>query len=168
MVKDQMLSHRLLLSMFLYDSNTGIFTRAVSQGKELIGSRAGTNNAGGYRQIAIDQKFYYEHRLAWFYVHGEWPNGEIDHINGVRDDNRLANLRVVTRTENLRNRGMSSHNTSGITGVSWNKERQQWVARINVNKRALHLGWYLSFNEAVKARQEAEERYGFTIRKGRT
>lgn len=84
---------------------------------------------------------------------------EIDHINHDTTDNRRSNLRIVNRSQNNTNKGLRKHNTSGCTGVSWHSKREQWYSRINVNKKTIFLGWFNDYDEAVKARKEAEEKY---------
>ena len=84
---------------------------------------------------------------------------EIDHINHDTTDNRRSNLRVVSHSQNNTNKGLRKHNTSGCTGVSWHSKREQWYSRISVNKKTIFLGWFNDYDEAVKARKEAEEKY---------
>lgn len=91
-------------------------------------------------QVRIDGKYYLLHRLAWMYVHGEFPNGDIDHINRVRNDNRLTNLRVVNRCVNQQNRSLQVNNTSGVAGVIYGKKSNSWIARIKANNKYYHLG----------------------------
>lgn len=97
------------------------------------------------------------HRMVWALHHGEWPSHQIDHINHVRSDNRIINLRVVTQSENGRNMTRSKRNKSGVTGVFWVEERQKWLARIK-NK---HVGIFTNKSDAIAARKAAEKKYGF-------
>nr|WP_175479900.1 HNH endonuclease signature motif containing protein [Paracoccus homiensis] len=106
------------------------------------------------------------HRVAWAVIHGRWPNGEIDHINGDRSDNRLANLREVTKRENHRNMAIRSDNTSGVTGVYWAREKGKWAAYIKADKMVA-LGRYDTFAEAVAARRAAEKVLGYHPNHGR-
>ncbi len=105
-----------------YDASTGIFTWKQNDGqrtKRLSGSRAGNCRDSGYRKIKIGGKLYAEHRLAWLYVTGKWPDGCIDHIDGVRDHNSWSNLRDVSRSVNSQNqRFAQKHNTTVTLGVS--------------------------------------------------
>lgn len=93
-----------LRATLLYDPDTGVFTRAITRGSLAAGTKAGSLNRVGYWQIGVCGRTYTAQRLAWFYVHGDWPDGDIDHINRDKLDNRIANLRVISRSENLRNR----------------------------------------------------------------
>ena len=86
-------------------------------------------------------------------------NEYIDHINGNKLDNRKQNLRICTNQENNFNKGLYSHNTSGVSGVSWDKSRNKWEASIKINRKKIHLGRFENFNEAVNKRKEAEEVY---------
>lgn len=134
-----------------YDAETGIFVwRVGRRGTARAGSRAGSLKSGGYRHLMLHGTRYEEHRLAWFYVHGVWPVGEVDHINRVKDDNRIANLREVTRSENQQNTTLQSNNTSGYRGVSWNRKDKRWTAQIVCNGVRKHLG---SFKDVVAAQE---------------
>jgi len=114
-----------------------------------------------------------EHRTVWSAMYGSIPEGrEIDHINGDRADNRLENLRLVTRQENMRNAKKSNANTSGCTGVTWNKRAGKWQAQTEVTqpcgkRRGKYLGVYPDWFDAVCARMSANNRYGFHVNHGR-
>ena len=99
------------------------------------------------------------HRLAWFYVYGAWPNGDLDHINGDKLDNRIANLREATRKQNMQNVRQHKHNTSGVKGVAWHSQRNKWRAYIFVDYRQIHLGLFDTKEAAAAARMNAEEIY---------
>lgn len=133
-----------------YDKDTGVFNRN--------GKVAGTVGKNGYRRISIGRKHrYYAHRLAWEFIYGEPPCGEVDHINGDRDDNRIDNLRVVTHQENAHNMGVTpKHNTSALIGVSYYKRDNTWSAYIKVNGRKKHLGYYPTPELAHAAYLEAK------------
>jgi hypothetical protein len=119
-----------------YDPGTGLFTRLVTRGGKIAGSIAGfVRRKDGYVQIADALA----HRLAWLYVHGEWPQHEIDHINGIRADNRWANLREASRTLNNQNRHRAHRNNAlGVMGVRL--DGKTFIARIRVNKKLIRLG----------------------------
>jgi hypothetical protein len=135
---------------------------------KLAGKEAFTSiTSRGYRQGRIFGQQYIGHRVAWAIYYGEWPDFEIDHINGVRSDNRLENLRAVTPAENRRNIRTPSHNTSGVMGVVWNKQYGKWQAQIGVAGKNINLGRYSNFAEAVAARKTAETTYNFHANHGR-
>lgn len=149
-----------LREVLSFDSETGIFVWAVRRGRSARGSRAG--NASGarrYVQIEVDGERFYAHRLAWFYIYGEWPPHEIDHINGVSWDNRICNLRLATPTQNQYNKRRHRNNTCGVKGVYWHSKRQRWCARARVNGRAVHFGYFTSLDEARRAYAENVEKY---------
>lgn len=148
-----MITQKRLKELLDYDPGTGIFTWRVGRGgKAKAVSFAGTVSNRGYLQIRIDAKRYYAHRLAWLYFHGEFPSNQLDHINRVRSDNRIANLRPATNSENQQNLSKRRDNTSGVIGVSWHKQRGKWVARIRVNGRYIYLGLYETVEAATAAR----------------
>lgn len=118
------------------------------------------DDGGGYKSGGIFCRLHRAHRVIWALHHDEWPTHEIDHINGVKDDNRIVNLRDVSHIENSRNTRRSSNNTSGHMGVGWNKARGKWEARIKVG-RQIYLGLFDVFEDAVAARKAAEIKYGF-------
>lgn len=126
------------------------------------GKRAGAP-ANGYLQIKVFDRNIPAHRVIWMLVYGEWPDC-IDHINGIPSDNRLANLRSVSRQLNQRNQKRHCTNTSGRTGVSWNRVALKWSAQIKMNDISYNLGLYDDFEQAVAARAAAETKHGFTGR----
>lgn len=135
-----------------YDQDTGFFTWNVSRGRCAKGDVAGCLNPQGYIQIMVDGLNYTAHRIAWLIVHGNWPNNEIDHLNGLRDDNRLANLRDVTATINQQNiRRARSDNHTGLLGASWNKENKKFVSSIRVSGKRITLGSFPTAEEAHAA-----------------
>lgn len=143
-----------------YDTETGIFTWiAARENRVSVGTSAGSLLGNGYRSIAVDRKRFMAHRLAWFYVHGEWPEGQIDHINGNRDDNRISNLRVVDNSVNQQNkRSARSDSKTGILGVHLHRPGK-WQAKINVNGTKKSLGIFSSPLEAHAAYLEAKRRF---------
>ena len=120
----------------------------------------------GYKVSKIFAKTYYAHRIIWTLWNGYWPIAQIDHINGMRDDNRLCNLRDVTQSVNARNAKKRCNNTSGICGVSWHKKNQKWVVQIQARGKNIHLGYFDNIEDAAAARKAAEVGHGFTARHG--
>lgn len=121
----------------------------------------------GYCQAVVLYRHYNAHRIIWFYHHGEWPNGEIDHINGIPTDNRLENLRVVSPADNARNKPLRTDNISGVAGVSWLKNNKAWRVRIQHNGRSIEIGSFGSLDEATAARKSAEIKYNYHPNHGR-
>ena len=154
------LTAEYLRSILDYNPDTGIFTWKVSTSTRVkAGDVAGRLDGHGYLQIMVLSRLYKAHRLAWLHTHGVWPKDQIDHINRIRTDNRIANLRDVSRKQNLQNRSKSSNNTSGHTGVSWNKQRSKWQAQITHNYKTINLGFFSILEDAVAARKAAEKLY---------
>lgn len=122
------------------------------------GKLAGGLNAQGYWTVNINYSHHRAHHIIWIVAYGRTAS-EIDHIDGDRSNNAIANLREVTRTENLRNRGRSVANNSGVIGVNF--QSGKWRARIYVDRRAIELGRFDTIDEAIIARRTAEADYGF-------
>ena len=162
-----MITQQRLKQLLDYDPTTGIFTWKVRRGGSAkAGSVAGCKKFDGYNYIKIDDKPCAAHRLAWLFIHGKFPNDQIDHINGVRDDNRIENLRDVDQFTNARNIAKRNDNTSGITGVCWHKVRNKWESRINIDGRKLHLGLFDCKATASYVAKHFRRKNGFTIRHG--
>lgn len=151
-----LITQERLKSLLMYNADTGDFLWRVSRGRVKAGSKAGSTNGTDYVQLRLDGYNYKAHRLAWLYVYGEWPPAEIDHINRVRCDNRISNLRSVTRAQNHQNRNKPKHNTSGYVGVSFHRRSGCWRADIKINGKQRALGLYDTKQEAVQARRAAE------------
>jgi len=141
-----------------YNSDSGEFTWIERRKGVVLGKQAGTNNHD-YITITYNYTPYLAHRLAWFFVYGVWPKDMIDHINRVKSDNRIENLREADNQINQRNAKVSSRNTSGRRGVYWHKSRFRWYASIRVDNIQLHLGSFGCFTAAMFARKIAEQFY---------
>lgn len=141
-----------LRQLFTYDRQTGrLYWKITSSNRAPAGSRAGTlHKPTGYRIVRVGKVFYREHRLVWLLKYGLLPR-EIDHINGVRDDNRVENLRSVDRSGNNQNRAVQTNNTSGVTGVSYDKDRRTWAAYIKIGGRQKYLGRFATLEAAAEA-----------------
>jgi len=115
------------------------------------GNVAGVDCGRRYLRIGISGRDYYAHRLAWLWITGEWPLGEIDHINLDKSDNRWSNLREATHSQNTMNRPRRIDNTSGCKGVVWDRSRNKWAARIKLPERNKHLGRFSDREDAARA-----------------
>lgn len=163
------LTQERLKQLLDYDPVTGDFTWKVERGGTNIGDIAGHTcykNTKQYTLIGIDRSLYRAHRLVWLHVHGRFPKQEIDHINGNGTDNSLGNLREVDRKENCKNMRLHNHNTSGISGVSWRKQRSSWRAYVTVGNKQVSLGHFDNLFDACCARKSAERALGFHANHG--
>ena len=154
-----MLTQARLKELVSYDATTGEFTRLVGKG---AGKPAGTKNK--YREyvyLRVDGKRYMAHRVAWLYVYGTWPTNDLDHINQVKYDNRISNLREVTKSENQHNVKKYKSNTSGVTGV-YLSPVGKWVAQVTQFGVVNYLGSYDTIEEATVARMHANKKLNFT------
>lgn len=170
-------SQEELLTMFDYNKDTGILTwldRDISQFSSVAahasfkarwaGKEVGFICAEGYRKMGMKKSVHSVHKIIWKMVYGEdvpYPEFEIDHINGVRTDNRIKNLRKVTKSENQRNAAMRKNNQSGVMGVNWVKSRQRWVCRIWDGKIHKYLGQFAHLEDAKICRERAERVLGY-------
>jgi len=156
------LSHSRLLEVLDYDASTGVFRwRVATSNRVKVGSVAGAFNKYGYVVIRVDGRLYRAHRLAWFYTHGVWPCGEIDHVDMVKDNNRLANLRDTTRTFNNANVPARKHNALGVKGVSYDPLRGKYFACLSVNGRSVLKKRFNTIEEAEAAyAASASEHHG--------
>lgn len=142
-----------------YNPETGVFTRRIRTSCRIkVGDVCNCRNDQGYVLISVGNRRYHAHRLAWLYVHGEWPSGYIDHINHVTSDNRIANLRDGTQSDNMGNQVKAARNnrSSGLLGVSWYRRYGRWQAQIHINNKCRHLGYYNTPQEAHAAYLEAK------------
>ena len=156
-----MIDQEALNSLFEYNSSTGILTRkAKTNDSQSIGEAIGCLRDDGYLGTKIFNKSELVHRIIWKMENGTDANN-IDHINGLKSDNRIENMRSVTHHENMKNKRKGKNNKSGAVGVNWLDRTKKWVASIRVNKKTIHLGSFVLFHEAVNARKIAEVAYGF-------
>jgi hypothetical protein len=156
-----MITAEQLRGLVDYDPNTGVFVwkhrieldrHVRAWNTRYAGNITGSVNNVGYVQVNIGNHNYKAHRLAWLHVHGEWPKSQIDHINRVRTDNRIENLRLATPTENLWNSGVRLDNKSGAKGIDWHKGARKWRARITINDGTrINLGLFEVLSEASAA-----------------
>lgn len=146
-----------LKQLMSYDPLTGKFSRLTKWGRQNIGDEPGCKSKFGYRYIGVEGKGYTAYRLAWLYVYGKFPDGDIDHINGDPTDDRIENLRSVSHSVNLHN---TSHRKpkSNHKGVYQTKEKT-WQANIRLNYKLHHLGRFKTIDEAIQARKDAELKF---------
>lgn len=148
------------LANIVYNPESGEFTR--KGGKKKVGYR----DPRGYVQIGVNGKKVWAHRLAWFLTYGKWPD-QIDHVDGDKSNNRLSNLRSVSPVEQAKNKPTFRSNSSGHRGVFYDTKRNRWRSYIHSDNKFVHLGRFKTFDEAVKARLEAEENLNFHKNHGR-
>ena len=156
--------------LFVYDRETGIikWRKRTSNGRRKNLVAGSTNfNGDGYTQINLKGKLYKAHRIAMLLAYGFYGDKlEVDHINHVRDDNRLSNLRFVTRTGNQRNRSRNSNNTTGVIGVYYHKASRKYMAYIKADGLRIHLGYFSTLEEAAEVRKAAEIKYRYNTNHG--
>lgn len=143
-----------LKSFLEYNNETGIFIWRVHRtGMATKGDVAGYKHVSGYIHIGLKGKDYKAHRLAWLYMYGKFPDCGMhtDHINRKLDDNRICNLRIISPSENARNRNTRIDNKSGVTGVQWHKRSKKWYVTVG-NK---YIGMFERKEDAIKARRES-------------
>lgn len=154
-----------LRELLYYDASTGVFTRRVTTSpKAQAGTVAGGLDGKRHWVIRVDSRRYQAHRLAWLYVYGKWPDGDVDHINGDGADNRIANLRDVSHATNMQNQRQARRtNTSRYLGVT--KKRNKWQAYITAAGKPQYLGVFDTPEEAHAAYVEAkrQQHAGCTI-----
>ena len=150
----------LLNELFDYDPLTGLLRWKKTQRNGIkLGAVAGTLHSSGYVQIVINRQAYRAHRICWAIYYNEQLSldDEIDHKYGIRNDNRISELRKSNRQDQGYNQKQRSTNTSGHRGVTWDKSRQLWLSQIMVNYKTTNLGRFKTKEEAIEARLNAEK-----------
>ena len=138
-----MITQKILQELIDYNLETGVFTNKVLRKPCKVGKLLGTTDPKGYIRIGINNKVYAAHRLAWLYVYGEMPKNQIDHINGIRNDNRIVNLRDIQSQWNTQNQHKAPKNSkTGYLGVSWSKQKNKYRSAIVVDGKQKHLGFF--------------------------
>ena len=158
-MKRSEITPKILHELLSYDPTTGrLFWKKTNSNRAQAGSVAGCRcKRNGYTLVRVNNLLMSSHRIVWKMVYGETPD-EVDHIDGNRSNNRLENLRVVTRSGNNQNRGVQFNNTSGVTGVCFDKSRGKWSAKIQINGKAKHLGRFPTIDDAAAAYADAKEK----------
>jgi len=163
-----MITQKELHKLLRYNHETGDFIYIASMKRIKVGDTAGRLHSMGYWCIGLFGEQYLAHRLAWLYVHGEFPENQIDHINHDRIDNRIVNLREATNATNHMNRPMQRNNKSGFTGVFFEKSISKWRAQLRTDGKNIHLGVFHKLSDAIKARKKGNIRHGFHENHGAT
>ncbi len=146
-----------------YDPETGVMAWKDPDRS----GRPRKGSASRYECIRINRKAYYVHRLVFLLMTGQMPEGEVDHINGDKKDNRWCNLRDVSRKQNMQNMKTTEKNVSGVMGVNWHTVARKWMASITSSRETLYLGIFADWFDAVCARKSAEAHHGFHKNHGR-
>ncbi|MDN2710652.1 HNH endonuclease [Janthinobacterium sp. SUN118] len=150
------LNYEKLIAELRYERETGLFFRVRTASSNAVkGSIAGSIGGAGYVLIKISGVNHAAHRLAWLHEYRSWPDDQVDHVNGIKTDNRIANLRACTSAQNRCNRGKTVANKSGLKGVYWHKKDQRWVAQIRANGKRFLLGNFKNKEDAHQAYRAA-------------
>lgn len=157
------LTQKKLKKLMHYCPDTGKFTRL----KQRTNCTDNPKPDNGYIKHFLRGREHKAHRLAWLYVHGSFPEHHIDHINQDRSDNRIANLRDVPNSVNVKNQKLRSGNKSGHNGVFWHKTQKRWKVSISVNSKRIHIGSFFNLDAAVAARKKADVEYGYHSNHGK-
>lgn len=164
-----MLEYREALKLYRYDYETGVlyWRWRVNSRVPKTPEAGAQNKSSGYLSVRVHGRLYQVHRVVMLMCYGFYGEGlEVDHINHVRNDNRLVNLRFVTHRGNMRNQSVSSKNTSGVTGVYFSKAKKKYIAQIEVNREAIYLGIFDTLESAAEARRQADRKYKFNSNHG--
>ena len=137
--------------LFKYDRKTGELISRATRGRAKAGQSSKSKDKDGYLVVGFNGKLYRTHRVIWLYVHGEWPKNDCDHINRIKDDNRISNLRDITRAENKQNQTVTRLSKSGVKGVYWANCYQRWVAEIGHENKQIVIGQFKEKEDAIDA-----------------
>lgn len=147
--------------IFSYDPETGELRWKIVSKPRLVGRKAGCKNQNGYFRVKVGARLYLVHRIAWLHFYGKWPVNHLDHRNGITDDNRIVNLRDVSRQVNMQNRHKAQSNnlSTGVLGTYFDRRRQLFIAAITVPITGCkYLGGYSTVEEASQVYLEARRR----------
>ena len=156
-----MINYQEVRELFNYDEECGVLvSKKVRGSRGSVGPNLGANDRG-YKVVGINGKTYRTHRLVWLWYYGYLPENGIDHIDRDRGNNKISNLREVSKRCNSINSKTSSNNISGIRGISWNTKQSKWISTIAINKVTKYLGSYGTKLEAACHRLAAEQCLGW-------
>lgn len=162
-----MITQETLKEFVSYDHITGDLVWIKSPAKRIaIGNKIISTGKKGYIRLTLKGHYLLGHRVCWFYMFGVWPD-QIDHINGIRNDNRLVNLRDVKAADNAKNKKKPINNKSGVVGVRWVHQHNRWAAQIHNNGKSKALGYFKDKQSAINARSKAEKELGYHENHGR-
>lgn len=150
-----------LREMFFIDDQWCLRNKVTRSNNAKVGNKSGNKRPDGYIKISIGGKNYRAHRIIWALHYNKWPQKQIDHINGIRDDNRIENLREADYSENSMNGSNWSNNKSGIKGVRWREDMNRYVGFVGMNRKQKHVGTFTNIEDAIEAvRKVREEMHG--------
>jgi hypothetical protein len=149
-----MITQQEVLDNFRYNPETGELWRRLKTKSKLISAKS----SSGYFELTFKKKVYLAHRIIWLMIYGYMPIGT-DHINRIKTDNRLCNLREANQKENGANHSMNVNNTSGYKGVMWRKKANKWESSIMYNYRNIYLGLFNNIEDANNAYIKASKKY---------
>lgn len=145
---DHLPSYNTINEYFQYDESTGNLIWKIKRKRANVGQVAGHIDSYGYIVIGINKQVYKAHRIVWFIKMKEWPSSQLDHINNIKTDNRIENLRLATPRQNKQNTPIHKNNTSGVKGVSWSSALKKWKASIRIENNRIHIGYFETVKEA--------------------
>lgn len=157
-----MITQDALRAELSYDPDTGRFTWNNARPGVRKGAEAGRiSKTHGYREIGLWNRLYRANRLAFMWMLGRWPEGDAEHWDRDKANNRWANLREATRSQNMANVGLQSNNKSGVAGVVWDADRGKWRAQLRIAGKKTNLGRFDTIEEAaVIVREKAKAQWG--------
>ena len=155
-----LLTHDRLKELLIYRRGSGLFFWRKDHGGHKAGEQAGGARSDGYVRIGIEGRRYYAHRLAWFYVRGEWPPAEIDHRRGAPGRNSFSAIRLADRSQNASNTRKRADNTSGFKGVSFHRASGRWRAEVQARGKRVTVYAGTAKEAAAARRRMACEMHG--------
>jgi hypothetical protein len=142
-------------------------TDAKGWNKKYAGTKAFQTLHYGYLHGHVFKKHYFAHRIAWAIHYGSWPTGQIDHVSGLRSDNRIENLRDVSHSDNQKNVKLRHDNKCGMPGIDWKKHASAWRVRVSREGKRRLVGYFKNLDEAVTARRDAQQEAAYHVNHGR-